>query len=124
MVYCGGRFGPLSVNKTFPFMRSTMTFKRIEFGFRIEQDTNESFFLHEKLKQTDPKYKYYDENSKTEWRTFCACKDGEAVMSETQVSKIIKTIFIENSAKYQHIKNSNKFNKYFRDFGQFLEELI
>ena len=33
---------------------------------------------------TDPKFKFVEPSGNVEWRTFCACKDGEAVLSTTQ----------------------------------------
>jgi uncharacterized FAD-dependent dehydrogenase len=61
-----------------------MKFKRLEIGYRIEEDTKESFFVKAKTNKTDPKFKFIDEENSLEWRTFCACRDGQTVLTLTQ----------------------------------------
>jgi len=77
IIFAGGRFGPIS----FP-LNTPMAFERLEVGCRIEQPTDESFFYG--LTQLDPKLKQADTAASLEWRTFCACRDGETVLTNTQ----------------------------------------
>lgn len=78
MIFAAGRFGPRLMER-FPFM--TPVFRRLEVGFRIQQPAERAFFRE--CEQLDPKFKFIDRDGKTEWRTFCACRDGEAVLSNT-----------------------------------------
>lgn len=71
-----GRFGPLSL----PGLTRHRSFRRMEVGFRIEQPAERAFFRD--LPQLDPKLRFREGN--VEWRTFCACRQGEAVLTETQ----------------------------------------
>ena len=74
-----GRFGPLE-----PALKSLTqhsTFHRLEVGFRIEQSSSKAFFKDMKL--LDPKLRFKIEQGNVEWRTFCVCREGEAVMTET-----------------------------------------
>jgi uncharacterized FAD-dependent dehydrogenase len=61
-------------------------FQRIEFGVRIQQETAASFFCEYKDNESqlnDPKFIYVDNRRQIQLRTFCACKDGEVISSET-----------------------------------------
>ncbi|MBI4668010.1 MAG: hypothetical protein HY747_02310 [Elusimicrobia bacterium] len=78
VIFAAGRFGPRLISR-FPF--TTPAFRRLEVGFRIQQPTERAFF--QECEQLDPKFKFIDYDGKTEWRTFCACRDGEAVLSNT-----------------------------------------
>ena len=78
VIFAGGRFGPRLMDR-FPFMDPV--FRRLEVGFRIQQPADRAFFRE--CEQLDPKFKFIDQDGKTEWRTFCACRDGEAVLSNT-----------------------------------------
>jgi len=78
LIFAGGRFGPRLMDR-FPFMDPV--FRRLEVGFRIQQPAERAFFRE--CEQLDPKFKFIDRDGKTEWRTFCACRDGEAVLSNT-----------------------------------------
>lgn len=77
IVLAGGRFGsvdfPLPVHKTF---------ERLEVGIRIEQPGSESFF--KEINQLDPKLKLTPVGQSREWRTFCACRDGEIIHTTTR----------------------------------------
>jgi uncharacterized FAD-dependent dehydrogenase len=54
----------------------------LEIGFRIEQPAQHAFFRD--MKQLDPKLRFREQDGGVEWRTFCACRDGEAVLTRTQ----------------------------------------
>ncbi|WP_082126899.1 FAD-dependent oxidoreductase [Allosalinactinospora lopnorensis] len=73
-----GRFGPLHLSG---LVRS-WTFKRLEAGVRIRQPADRAFFAD--LGQLDPKLRFLTPEQTTEWRTFCACRRGEAVLTRTQ----------------------------------------
>src|ERR1019366_3046756 len=64
---------------TMPFIKPV--FRRLEVGFRIQQPARSAFFAE--CPQLDPKYKLHDRDRQLEWRTFCACREGEAVLSHT-----------------------------------------
>ena len=72
-----GRFGPLEPGFNF----YPTVFRRLEFGVRIQQPKSSAFF--DSLPNTDPKLKSIDALDATEWRTFCACRDGETVTTRT-----------------------------------------
>lgn len=76
LIIASGRFGPLDT-----LVDETPFFRRLEVGFRIEQPTNKSFFSN--LKQLDPKLKLKSKHDDVEWRTFCACRNGDTVFTNT-----------------------------------------
>jgi len=78
LIYAGGRFGTLQLGMS----SSVEHFRRLELGVRIQQPSDAAFF--KAVKQLDPKFKFHDPDARVEWRTFCACRDGETVLSETQ----------------------------------------
>lgn len=73
-----GRFGPLQMEH----LVGSWTFKRLEVGVRIRQPAARAFFSD--MRQLDPKLRFLAPDQDTEWRTFCACRDGEAVLTRTQ----------------------------------------
>lgn len=73
-----GRFGPLGLRT----LTRERDFRRLEVGFRIEQASADAFFKD--MKQLDPKLRFREQDGSAEWRTFCACRDGEAALTETQ----------------------------------------
>lgn len=82
-----GRFGPLA--KALRNLTSAHTFHRLEIGFRIEQSSDKAFFRN--MRQLDPKLRFGASDGKknstdcsVEWRTFCVCRQGEAVLTETE----------------------------------------
>ncbi|MER5968488.1 hypothetical protein ABT112_01845 [Streptomyces sp. NPDC002055] len=77
LVLAGGRFGPLGLRD----LTRERSFRRLEVGFRIEQPAELAFFRD--MKQLDPKLRFREEDAGIEWRTFCACRDGEAALTET-----------------------------------------
>ncbi len=97
MIFAGGRFGPLDLKKMFSGNTSRQdstnqqlkykeVFQRVEFGVRIQQETAASFFCEYKDNESqlnDPKFIYVDQRRQIQLRTFCACKDGEVIASET-----------------------------------------
>jgi uncharacterized FAD-dependent dehydrogenase len=72
-----GRFGPLGLRE----LTAYRSFQRLEVGFRIEQPAGRAFFRE--MRQLDPKLRLRDPDGMVEWRTFCACRQGEAVLTET-----------------------------------------
>lgn len=78
VVFATGRFGPLNLLKT---IANEHNFHRLEVGFRIEQPSTKSFFKN--MKQLDPKLRFKDNDELVEWRTFCACRNGETVLTNT-----------------------------------------
>ncbi|PHM72691.1 FAD-dependent monooxygenase [Xenorhabdus kozodoii] len=76
IIVASGRFGPLEI----PDMLRH-SFRRLEVGFRIEQPHDLSFFGN--MPQLDPKLKFQSESGEVEWRTFCACRGGETVLTQT-----------------------------------------
>jgi uncharacterized protein len=74
-----GRFGPLE--PALKALTGHSSFHRLEVGFRIEQSSNRAFFKDMKL--LDPKLRLKINDGSVEWRTFCVCREGEAVMTET-----------------------------------------
>jgi len=77
VIIATGRFGPLDI-KLAPHQQ---VYRRLEVGMRIEQPSADAFFSS--LPGLDPKLKLVPVDGKAEWRTFCACRDGETVVSET-----------------------------------------
>lgn len=77
LIITTGRFGPLQ----FESFYTEREFRRLEVGFRIEQGAGEAFFSE--LAQLDPKLRFQDASGVVEWRTFCACRQGEVALSET-----------------------------------------
>jgi uncharacterized FAD-dependent dehydrogenase len=77
IILATGRFGPLNLAG----LIATKSWRRLEVGFRIEQSAHRSFFSD--MKQLDPKLKMRRPDNAVEWRTFCACRNGEAVLTET-----------------------------------------
>ncbi|WP_326615238.1 FAD-dependent oxidoreductase (plasmid) [Streptomyces scopuliridis] len=78
LVLASGRFGPLGLRA----LTDERSFRRLEVGFRIEQSADQAFFKD--MKQLDPKLRLREQDGSVEWRTFCACRDGEAALTETQ----------------------------------------
>lgn len=72
-----GRFGPLGLSN----LSKDMAFRRLEVGFRIEQPADRAFFRD--MKQLDPKLTFRQQGGSVEWRTFCACRNGETALTET-----------------------------------------
>lgn len=76
ILFCGGKFGasryPDILEKT------DLTFKKFEFGFRIESSYDK--FDYKDLKQTDLKLIFENKTNKNiEFRTFCFCRKGYIV---------------------------------------------
>ena len=72
-----GRFGPLGL----PGLTAARSFRRLEVGFRIEQPAPAAFFRD--MPELDPKLRFRAREGDVEWRTFCACRQGEASVTET-----------------------------------------
>ncbi|KAL2809884.1 hypothetical protein BJX63DRAFT_434745 [Aspergillus granulosus] len=80
VLYATGRFGPLGsglMNLT-----SHHKFRRLEAGFRIEQQSDRAFFRN--MKQLDPKLRFVSPDRSVEWSTFCVCRQGETVLTKTE----------------------------------------
>ncbi|MFI7020011.1 hypothetical protein [Streptomyces sp. NPDC050164] len=78
LLLASGRFGPFGLRS----LTTERSFRRLEVGFRIEQPADKAFFKD--MKQLDPKLRFREQDGSVEWRTFCACRDGEAALTETQ----------------------------------------
>ncbi|MFJ3660011.1 FAD-dependent oxidoreductase [Streptomyces sp. NPDC090119] len=78
LLLASGRFGPLGLRE----LTEERSFRRLEVGFRIEQPADRAFFRD--MRQLDPKLRFREGDGSVEWRTFCACRDGEAALTETQ----------------------------------------
>ncbi len=72
-----GRLGPLLVASALP--AAALRMLRLEAGVRLQQPSS-NFFL-ESHPQLDPKYVWRDEQTATEWRTFCCCRQGLIVQT-------------------------------------------
>jgi len=84
IIFCGGRFGPLFLNSQRSLGFQTKI-RRLEFGLRIVQPTSKAFFVdYQRGFVKDPKFIRNDEENSLEWRTFCACRDGEMVLANTR----------------------------------------
>lgn len=80
IILATGRFGPLA-----PWLKRlacNWSFQRLEVGFRVEQASERAFFRN--MRQLDPKLKFCSSSGSTEWRTFCVCRQGETVITETE----------------------------------------
>lgn len=78
LIFATGRMGPIELVQL-DFIQPV--FKRLEVGFRIEQKASSAFFRD--FPQLDPKFSLEDKDRGVEWRTFCACRDGETVYTNT-----------------------------------------
>ncbi|MFF2132086.1 FAD-binding protein, partial [Streptomyces olivochromogenes] len=78
VILANGRFGPLGLTDLF----TGRAWRRLEVGFRIEQSAQSAFFGA--MTQLDPKFRFRSEDGRVEWRTFCACREGEAVTTLTE----------------------------------------
>lgn len=76
LIIASGRFGPLKMDN-----HEDAVFRRLEVGFRIQQPAHKAFFAG--MKQLDPKLKFVAEDKQIEWRTFCACRNGQTVFTNT-----------------------------------------
>ncbi|KAI9731212.1 MAG: hypothetical protein M1834_005405 [Cirrosporium novae-zelandiae] len=79
LIMATGRFGPLS--KSMMDLTKHHSFRRLEVGFRVEQSSDQAFFRNMEL--LDPKLRFREADGNVEWRTFCVCRQGEAVLTET-----------------------------------------
>lgn len=77
LIVATGRFGPLGLRE----LTVHRSFRRLEVGFRVQQVAERAFFR--KMKQLDPKLRFREADGSVEWRTFCVCRQGEAVLTET-----------------------------------------
>jgi uncharacterized FAD-dependent dehydrogenase len=77
LIVATGRFGPLGLKE----LTRHRSFRRLEVGFRIQQSADRAFFRH--MTQLDPKLRFREKDDSVEWRTFCVCRQGEAVLTET-----------------------------------------
>lgn len=77
LVLATGRFGPIgSVSDFYPSV-----FRRLEVGVRIQQPSHIAFFAN--MPALDPKLMLLSADDSIEWRTFCACRGGETVITHT-----------------------------------------
>lgn len=80
LIMATGRFGPLSTS--LQGLTQYHSLRRLEVGFRIEQASEKAFFRD--MKQLDPKLCFKQADGSTEWRNFGACRQGEAVLTQTE----------------------------------------
>src|SRR5205814_2118880 len=78
LLFCGGRFGPIWLKQQDIPVR--YIHRRYEIGVRIQQPS-QSFFL-QRYEEADPKLSWSADGIH-EYRTFCCCRNGEVVVSET-----------------------------------------
>jgi len=78
IIFATGRMGPIELLR-YDFIQPV--FKRLEVGFRIEQPASQAFFAQ--FSQLDPKVTRANTERGVEWRTFCACREGEIVCTNT-----------------------------------------
>ena len=74
LIFAGGRFGPSG-----GFKMPMKTYKRFEFGVRIEVPSHHVLFNGEADDFIDPKFIHVDEQTSVEYRTFCVCRNGSVV---------------------------------------------
>ncbi|WP_280570560.1 FAD-dependent oxidoreductase [Chromohalobacter sp. 296-RDG] len=77
LIWATGRFGAFELDDDIK-----KTFRRLEVGFRIEQPSELAFF--QPLSNLDPKLTLRAASDAIEWRTFCACRNGRTVLTQTQ----------------------------------------
>lgn len=92
--FSGGKYGSLLLQEKSFLSSSEMIYQRVELGFRIQDKTEKSFFIKENTRVFDPKYKMFDEEHQVEFRTFCACRDGETVVTHSSGWKFPLFFFI------------------------------
>lgn len=81
LVIATGRLSPRWVLPWLAPLTATASFRRLEFGVRIESASDAPLFR--RLVGVDPKLRFLDPDGTTEIRTFCVCRDGEVVTGET-----------------------------------------
>lgn len=79
VILCPGRYASQFMPDIDPQLANT--FRRFEYGIRIEQAA-ESFFLKDDP-STDAKLMLRHPKESIEWRTFCCCRDGEVLANRT-----------------------------------------
>lgn len=90
IIFAGGRYFPIFLNRYFNGNKDSHylgddIFQRYEFGVRIEMDNTNIFWDGFGYNgYNDPKYKFIDDNNENiEFRTFCYCKRGLVVKTNT-----------------------------------------
>ncbi|MBL9103809.1 MAG: FAD-dependent monooxygenase [Myxococcales bacterium] len=81
LVLATGRLSPRWIVPWLAPLSARATFRRLEFGLRIESLRDAPLFR--RLVGVDPKLRLLDPDGTTEVRTFCVCRDGEVVTGET-----------------------------------------
>lgn len=84
LVVATGRLSPRWIRPWLTALGVRFTFRRLEFGLRIESNSNTPLFTQ--LDGTDPKLRFRDPHSSSEARTFCVCRDGEVVLGRADLS--------------------------------------
>eukprot|EP01083_Nonionella_stella_P045325 121784_1 len=83
IIFGGGRYYPMHLLPNHCHLGQSV-FRRFEFGVRIEMDADAAFWTSFDVNGrncNDPKYKFRNEN--VEFRTFCCCKQGMVVKTNT-----------------------------------------
>lgn len=86
LVVATGRLSPRWIRPWLTALGVRFTFRRLEFGLRIESRSNSPLF--QQLGGTDPKLRFRDPDSPSEARTFCVCRDGEVVLGRADLTDI------------------------------------
>lgn len=82
IIFAGGRFGGKTLKRLLPDLATT--FRRFEYGVRIEQ--NEDDFFLKNTESIDTKLKLGSDDRQIEWRTFCCCRNGVVMLTENDES--------------------------------------
>ena len=79
LILAGGRYSSIMLRDILP--TNLFSFRRWEFGFRVEQQA-QTFFLNS-TNQLDPKFIWKSIVNNLEYRTFCCCRDGEVITTNS-----------------------------------------
>lgn len=86
LVVATGRLSPRWIRPWLTALGVRFTFRRLEFGPRIESRADSPLF--QQLGGIDPKLRFRDLDSASEARTFCVCRDGEVVLGRADLTEI------------------------------------
>lgn len=109
IIYCGGRFGPLSLSKIYSDLPTI--YRRFEYGVRIQQKKND--FFTSKFPSIDTKLIANDDNNNSQWRTFCCCQEGRVLKSE------FDGVYTYSGSRWKSEKANVGFNVRIKDFDHY-----
>lgn len=113
IIYCGGRFGPISLKKI--YSRIPFHFERFEYGIRIEQKKED--FIGNNFSSIDPKIVFNSSKNGIEYRTFCSCLEGRNILGQFEE---IKTY---SGARSKSNKSSIGFNVRINDYEYYKKNI-